>query len=78
MRPVDVDPGCKRYPLTEEHEFKPGASVPDPFSEHGYMCDAVGYAAIALAKGLLRINLALLLQRPNAARSRITHGDHSF
>ena len=33
-------------------EFKPGMSVPDPSSDHGHMCDALGYAALALSKGL--------------------------
>jgi hypothetical protein len=53
-RRLIVDPGCKRVIRSlKSIEFKPGASVPDPSSEHGHMCDAVGYAAIALAKGLL-------------------------
>jgi len=34
-------------------EYKAGASVPDPKSDHSHMADAVGYACIALAKGLL-------------------------
>ena len=34
-------------------EYKAGASVPDPKSDHSHMADAVGYACIALSKGLL-------------------------
>ena len=30
-----------------------GGSVPDPKSDHSHMADAVGYACVALAKGLL-------------------------
>ena len=48
-----VDPGCKRVIRSLKNlEFKPGLSVPDPSSEHGHMADAVGYACIAISKGL--------------------------
>ena len=34
-------------------EYRAGASVPDPKSDHSHMADALGYACIALQKGLL-------------------------
>ena len=54
QRRLKVDPGCKRVIRSFRNlEFKPGRSVPDPDSDHSHMCDAVGYGALALAKGLL-------------------------
>ena len=48
-----VNPSCKRVIRSFKNlEFKPGLSVPDPASEHGHMADAVGYACIAISKGL--------------------------
>jgi len=52
-RRLQVDPGCKRLVRSlRSLEFKPGMAVPDPNSDHGHMCDALGYAALALSKGL--------------------------
>ena len=52
-RRLQVDPSCKRLIRSlRSLEFKPGMSVPDPNSDHGHMCDALGYAALALSKGL--------------------------
>ena len=48
-----VNPSCKRVIRSFKNlEFKPGLSVPDLASEHGHMADAVGYACIAISKGL--------------------------
>jgi hypothetical protein len=53
QRRLLVDPSCKRVIRSFRNlEFKPGLSVPDPASEHGHMADAVGYACIAISKGL--------------------------
>ena len=53
-RRLKVDPKCKRVIRSLSNlEYKAGASVPDPKSDHSHMADAVGYACIALAKGLL-------------------------
>ena len=53
-RRLQVDPKCKRIIRSLSNlEYKAGASVPDPKSDHSHMADAVGYACIALAKGLL-------------------------
>lgn len=53
-RRLKVDPTCKRVIRSLSNlEYKAGASVPDPKSDHSHMADAVGYACIALAKGLL-------------------------
>ena len=53
QRRLLVDPGCKRVIRSLKNlEFKPGLSVPDPASEHGHMADALGYACIAISKGL--------------------------
>ena len=58
QRRLVVDPKCKRVIRSLRNlEFKPGASVPDPNSEHGHMADALGYACIALSKGLLPYRL---------------------
>ena len=52
-RRIQVDPSCKRLIRSlKSLEFKPGMAVPDPNSDHGHMCDALGYAALALSKGL--------------------------
>ena len=48
-----VDPKARRVIRSLRNlEFKPGLSVPDPASEHGHMADALGYACIAISKGL--------------------------
>jgi hypothetical protein len=53
-RRLRIDPSCKRLIRSLRLlEFAPGKSVPDPKSEHGHAVDALGYAAIALSKGLL-------------------------
>ena len=53
-RRLKVHPSCKRVIRSLSNlEYKAGASVPDPKSDHSHMADAVGYACIALAKGLL-------------------------
>jgi hypothetical protein len=53
-RRFKVDPKCKRVIRSLSNlEYKAGASVPDPKSDHSHVADAVGYACIALAKGLL-------------------------
>ena len=53
QRRLLVDPSCKRVIRSLRNlEFKPGLSVPDPQSEHGHMADALGYACIAISKGL--------------------------
>ena len=52
-RRLQVDPSCKKVIRSMRNlEFKPGLSVPDPTSEHGHMCDALGYACIVMSKGL--------------------------
>jgi hypothetical protein len=52
-RRLQVDPSCKRLIRSlKSLEFKPGMAVPDPNSDHGHMADALGYAALALSKGL--------------------------
>ena len=52
-RRLQVDPSCKRLIRSMKNlEFKPGLAVPDPHSDHGHMCDALGYAALTLTKGL--------------------------
>lgn len=40
-------------------EYRAGASVPDPKSNHSHMAAALGYACIALQKGLLPWNLGV-------------------
>ena len=53
-RRLKVHPSCKRVIRSLSNlEYKAGASVPDPKSDHSHMADAIGYACIALAKGLL-------------------------
>ena len=53
-RRLQVDPKCKREIRSLSNlEYKAGASVPDPKSDHSHMADAIGYACVALAKGLL-------------------------
>lgn len=53
-RRLKVNPSCKRVIRSLSNlEYKAGASVPDPKSDHSHMADAIGYACIALAKGLL-------------------------
>ena len=53
-RRLQVDPKCKRVIRSPSNlEYKAGASVPDPKSDHSHMADAIGYACVALAKGLL-------------------------
>ena len=53
-RRLKVDPSCKRVIRSLSNlEYKAGASVPDPKSDHSHMADAVGYDCVALAKGLL-------------------------
>ena len=53
-RRLKVDPSCKRVIRSLSNlEYKAGASVPDPKSDHSHMADALGYACIALQKGLL-------------------------
>ena len=53
-RRLKVDPSCKRVIRSLSNlEYKAGASVPDPKSDHSHMADAVAYACVALAKGLL-------------------------
>ena len=53
-RRLKVDPRCKRVIRSLSNlEYKAGASVPDSTSDHAHMADAIGYACIAMAKGLL-------------------------
>ena len=53
-RRLKVNPSCKRVIRSLSNlEYKAGASVPDPKSDNSYMADAIGYACIVLAKGLL-------------------------
>ena len=53
-RRLQVDSKCKRVIRSLRNlEYKAGASVPDPKSDHRHMADAIAYACIALAKGLL-------------------------
>ena len=53
-RRLIVDPRCRRLIRSLSNlEYKAGASVPDPKSDHSHMADALGYACLALAKGLL-------------------------
>ena len=53
-RRLIVDPWCRRTIRSLSNlEYKAGASVPDPKSDHSHMADALGYACLALAKGLL-------------------------
>lgn len=54
LRRMKVDPSCKRVIRSLSNlEYKAGSSHPDPKSDHSHMADAVGYACVALAKGLL-------------------------
>ena len=57
-RRLKVNPSCKRLIRSLSNlEYKAGASVPDPKSDHSHMADAIGYACIALQKGLLPYSL---------------------
>ena len=51
---LKVDPRFKQVIRSLSNlEYRAGASVPDPKSDHSHMADALGYACIALKKGLL-------------------------
>ena len=51
---LEVSPSCKGVIRSLSNlEYKAGASVSDPKSDHSHMADAIGYACVALAKGLL-------------------------
>ena len=53
-RRLKVNPNGKRVIRSLSNlEYKAGASVPDPKGDHSHMADAIGYACVALAKGLL-------------------------
>ena len=53
-RRLQVDPKYKRVISSLNNlKYKAGASVHNPKSDHSHMADAIGYACIALAKGLL-------------------------
>ena len=59
-RRLKVDPRCKRVIRSlSKLEYRAGASVPDPKSDHSHMADALGYACIALQKGLLPWSLGV-------------------
>ena len=59
-RGLKVDPRCKRVIRSLSNlEYRAGASVPDPKSDHSHMADAVAYASIALQKGLLPWSLGV-------------------
>ena len=59
-RRLKVDPRCKRVIRSLSNlEYRAGASVPDPKSDHSHMSDALGYSCIALQKGLLPWSLGV-------------------
>ena len=53
-RLLKVSPSCKGVIRSLSNlEYKAGASVSDPKSDHSHMADAIGYASVSFAKGLL-------------------------
>jgi len=55
---LKVDPKCKRVIRSLSNlEYKAGKSVLDPKFDHSHMADAVGYACIARAMGLLHYTI---------------------
>ena len=51
---LEVSPSCKGVIRSLSNlEYKAGASVSDPKSDHSHMADAIRYASVAFAKGLL-------------------------
>jgi len=65
-RRLKVDPRCKRVIRSLSNlEYRAGASVSDPKSDHSHMADALGYACIALQKVLLPWSLGVTGFRVN-------------